>query len=286
MKQNKDSYTPLIIFFITVVVLWVSSWLILDGKANRGTFGDMFGAVNALFSGLAFAGVIFTILLQKKELGLQRQELSATRQEFVAQNDTLRKQRFENTFFHLLNLHHEIIDHLSQHMQQHHLEKRDVFRRACIDLKGALVFSRQRSGKPDIYNDTNSETIIVDNLEDEEKYIIIAYKAFYNEYHNSFSHYFRNLYHIFKYIFSSTEISDNEKKFYAAIIRAQLSPDELFLIFYNSLIEYLGYPNFLFLIKEFEILENFDSSDIPFNNMGVFDEKIKAVHNPFNNASS
>ena len=32
-----------------------------DGTwTNRGQFGDMFGAVNALFSGLAFAGIIFT----------------------------------------------------------------------------------------------------------------------------------------------------------------------------------------------------------------------------------
>lgn len=29
-------------------------------KEIRGTFGDQFGAVNALFSGLAFAGLIYT----------------------------------------------------------------------------------------------------------------------------------------------------------------------------------------------------------------------------------
>lgn len=41
-------------------------------------YGDSFGAVNALFSGLAFAGVIVTILLQTQELGLQRNELKAS----------------------------------------------------------------------------------------------------------------------------------------------------------------------------------------------------------------
>jgi len=39
------------------------------------TFGDMFGAVNTLFSGLAFAGLIYAILLQRSELELQRKEL-------------------------------------------------------------------------------------------------------------------------------------------------------------------------------------------------------------------
>lgn len=44
-------------------------------QKDRGTYGDMFGAVNSLFSGLAFAGIIYTILLQREELRLQREEL-------------------------------------------------------------------------------------------------------------------------------------------------------------------------------------------------------------------
>lgn len=47
-----------------------------------GELGDMFGAVNAIFSGVAFAGIIVTILLQKTELEEQRNELKATREEF------------------------------------------------------------------------------------------------------------------------------------------------------------------------------------------------------------
>ena len=58
---------------------------------DRGTFGDMFGAVNTLFSGFAFAGVIYAIFLQGKELELQREELSMTRNELAksatAQNE-------------------------------------------------------------------------------------------------------------------------------------------------------------------------------------------------------
>ena len=51
--------------------------------STRGTFGDMFGGVTALFSGLAFAGVVFAILLQRQELELQRQELEATREQLA-----------------------------------------------------------------------------------------------------------------------------------------------------------------------------------------------------------
>jgi len=45
------------------------------------SFGDMFGGINAIFSGLAFLGVIYTIILQGKELQLQREELRLTREE-------------------------------------------------------------------------------------------------------------------------------------------------------------------------------------------------------------
>ncbi len=68
---------------ILVLIIWVVSAVVIiwqiDNWSDRGTFGDLFGAVNALFSGLAFAGLIFTIVLQKRELALQRSEISQNR---------------------------------------------------------------------------------------------------------------------------------------------------------------------------------------------------------------
>lgn len=52
---------------------------------ERGQFGDMFGAANALFSALAFAGVVYAIWLQREELRLQRRELRLTRQQIAQQ---------------------------------------------------------------------------------------------------------------------------------------------------------------------------------------------------------
>lgn len=79
------SLRPLVFTGIGIVILWVVSGLVvyfrLSTWADRGNFGDTFGAVNALFAGLAFAGMIFTILLQRRELALQREELKLTRME-------------------------------------------------------------------------------------------------------------------------------------------------------------------------------------------------------------
>lgn len=70
-----------------VIALQVASavaiYSFLPDWGTRGQFGDLFGAVSALFSGLAFAVLIYTVHLQGKELQLQRVELSLTRTELA-----------------------------------------------------------------------------------------------------------------------------------------------------------------------------------------------------------
>lgn len=63
-------------FFALIVAIWAISGVVLYCLPERGTFGDMFGAINALFSGCAFAGVIYALILQRHTLELQRTELA------------------------------------------------------------------------------------------------------------------------------------------------------------------------------------------------------------------
>lgn len=64
-----------------VVTLWAVIPLIASciGE-DAGKTGDSFGSVNAFFTGLAFAGLIYTVFLQRHELRLQRRELELTRE--------------------------------------------------------------------------------------------------------------------------------------------------------------------------------------------------------------
>jgi hypothetical protein len=59
----------------------------LSDAEGRGTFGDMFGGLNTAFAGLAFAGIVLAILMQRRELELQRQELELQRQEMRGQRE-------------------------------------------------------------------------------------------------------------------------------------------------------------------------------------------------------
>jgi hypothetical protein len=84
---SMKKYKGLIILFIAVTAAQAifGSLLFFSIPAweHKGIFGDMFGAVNTLFSGLAFAGVIYAIFLQSEELALQRTELQLTRDELA-----------------------------------------------------------------------------------------------------------------------------------------------------------------------------------------------------------
>ncbi|SMO68082.1 hypothetical protein [Gracilimonas mengyeensis] len=84
-KVELESLKTIIWLFVAVVLIQLIFgsiiFLSFDSWRIRGVFGEMFGAVNTLFAGLAFAGVIYAILLQRKELALQRAELQLTREE-------------------------------------------------------------------------------------------------------------------------------------------------------------------------------------------------------------
>ena len=71
---------------VLVVLLWAGWWYLSvfhlgSDTESRGQIGDLFGGVNALFTGLAFAALIYTIVLQRKELEVQRQDLALSRNE-------------------------------------------------------------------------------------------------------------------------------------------------------------------------------------------------------------
>tara|TARA_R110002111_G_scaffold262504_1_gene338976 strand:+ start:166899 stop:167642 length:744 start_codon:yes stop_codon:yes gene_type:complete len=71
------------IFVVAVVSIQWYCWGLIESnipEEKRAAFGDMFGSINTLFSGLAFAGVLFTIVLQGWELSATRSELKLSRE--------------------------------------------------------------------------------------------------------------------------------------------------------------------------------------------------------------
>lgn len=71
---------PLFLWIGVVLLIWLASAALIfysfQTWPERGQFGDLFGAVNSLFSGLAFAGVVIALLLQNHGLQHQLDEVS------------------------------------------------------------------------------------------------------------------------------------------------------------------------------------------------------------------
>lgn len=200
---------------IGVVALWtLTFFVLLLPEEKQGIFGDMFGAVNALFSGLAFAGLIITLILQRRELALQRDELEHTRNEFVEQNKTMKRQRFENTFFNLMSLHQHITDNLEYTCT----DRADGF-----EAKGREVFKKFYLEK-DNFDGTHG---VRGYLASKNVDTLIKYADF-----DVFNHYFHFFDGILSYIDSSDLIEDKERYQYAVMLRNTLSDNERYLMFY------------------------------------------------------
>lgn len=84
------------IFFAGVAVAWFVSAFVLrefiPSLESRGTFGDSFGALNALFSGLAFAGVVYAILQQNESRDQQNEALRLQSRALDQQAKSLKQQ--------------------------------------------------------------------------------------------------------------------------------------------------------------------------------------------------
>lgn len=247
--------------------LWAEHYFTEIGEADsrKALFGDSFGAVNALVSAFAFAGMIVAFILQRYELRLQRKELRDQRKEFQQQNQTLAFQRFENTFFHMLEVQQQIVADLyvkeegkewveedaqdpmmGRRQKQIHIDRlfqgRNFFRYTFVDcvhyIKGANKDAVEVYGL--------SGVMYANGFSQYDKYNTATY----------FDHYFRHFYRILKFIKQNDGmLSYDEQYQYASMLRATLSRYELVWIYYNGLSEN-GCMKLKPLIERYAMLKN------------------------------
>lgn len=118
---------PVVILFI--YILFVTGFT-LNWKNNLGTFGDSFGVVNALFTGLTFSGLIITLLQQREEIKIQKEDLLDSRKEFKRSADAQEKTARLTAFSDLLKEYNEkikILDiRISEGEKQHNANRTQV----------------------------------------------------------------------------------------------------------------------------------------------------------------
>lgn len=221
----------------------------LDSCEERGTYGDMYGALNTLFSGFAFVGIIISILMQNKEISMQRddlklqreemekqrEEMELTRNEVREQNSTMFLQRFENTFFKLVELHQNIVSGFQ------------------IEETNTFASNTQHRGK-------ECFTFFFNLIREKDVMNADEYYDLYDNFQSILGVYFTSLYRILKYIKRQEKLTNEEKYEYSSILRSNLSDDELWLVSVNCIIGH-GKVKFMPLVIEFKFCKNINVSN-------------------------
>jgi hypothetical protein len=222
-----------------------------DSQATWGVFGDyMGGTLNPILTFLTLLALLATIVLQAQELHLSTKELRQSSRALRSQSSTLQVQQFENAFFQLLNLHNSIVNNLETRDQHHAIVRgRDCFR-VFVD-----EFRRTQ--------EVQTEPLSLDSLRG-------SYGVFYQNKQHQVGHYFRLLYNIVKFV-DNAPVKD--KKFYTNLVRAQLSADELTLLFWNCLSRW-GEERFKPLVERYSLLKTLPARPyFPTHVRGYYDPK-------------
>lgn len=240
---------------LVVIGAWICWWkngmtfIHQTDLEKAGQFGDMFGVLTSLFSGLAFIGVLYTSLQQHEELNIAK---SANNAEKITQE----KQRFENTFFALLEQHNNLIQIITK-KEVLSVGQKSVSGNITIDMGVKINPSFvQRALRELTEKDFNGKVNEI-NLKNIKSKLIA--------YYSPINQYFRVLYQILKFIESADNFpfEENgfsaEKKFYSNIVRSFLSEELYWLLAINCYCEKGNNDDFWkykILIEKYSFLEH------------------------------
>jgi hypothetical protein len=215
-----------------------------------GQFGDFFGGVlNPLLSFMALLGVLYTIRTQGKELKEAREETRIANRIQDKQTGVFERQNFESVFFRLIDVHSKIAERIRNKIDLWGSNGFEVavsavlekYKHACEDLADA-----QRNARKPQYSALNPEVTT------ERQLLQQAFdEGMSGETRVMLSQYYRNIYQILKLVDGFKVFAGEEHKWrrpsrqirldyfhkrqYSNILRAQLSDDELKLLFFNCI---------------------------------------------------
>jgi hypothetical protein len=178
-----------------------------------GQFGDFFGGtLNPILAMLSLFAILGALIIQSRELS---HSTSALRE----QSEHLSLQAFENTFFAMIQINSDNVRGLDledTEKSDGYNPGRGAFRFLVLRLKAAYDFSSKYSGEG----------------KDEREVIGLAYKNFYSLNDRFIGHYLSGLERVIEFIEIRRPV---DRRQYYLIVGAQLSQNELILLFYHSL---------------------------------------------------
>nr|WP_314400607.1 putative phage abortive infection protein [Pseudomonas lundensis] len=280
------------IIFTVALVLWLKISVNIDFPLLKfanptqlgymGQIGDFFGGVlNPLLSFMALIAVLFTIKMQSMELKEAKEETRIANRIQDKQTSVFERQNFESVLFRLLDVHTRIAERVRSYKSEGAVDRFEVI--SCeivdsfyssIDARSEYIYDgvvkgdsqprmRMRQQSKDKSNENYLLSAIADVLTGEHKILV--------------SQYFRNLYQILKLIDNfkleiKDEFSDKlkrskrqlrleyfQRRQYCNILRAQLSDDEVKVLFFNCLVA--PGAGLKYYVEKYSLLKHLDPND-------------------------
>lgn len=197
-------------------------WVGAESLSEAASWGDSFGAFNALVGAVGVVGVVATLIWQGLALQSQRQDQH--------------RQRFETSFFELLNLLRSLRENVRFSYSQEFFQQSNKTGRTT-----SRISNRMRVGQEAITSAIQemrfwiNEGRKVDKTIDAESLANIYTSQIHKRYEARFGPYFRLVYTILDRIRRDSILTDDEKIGYANLLRSQLTSHDISLIAINGL---------------------------------------------------
>ncbi|MBB6096190.1 hypothetical protein HNQ60_005112 [Povalibacter uvarum] len=232
--SRRASRSAMVIATVVVVLVVVTAVASREPPLS-GAYGDTFGVLTALFSGVALSGLWLTIRLQKIEL-------AATRAELRAQAEAVSRQGFENTFFAAMDLLQRVESEVRNPGSVDPAQQgRHAFFHLVHHLNG--------------YDNGGLSKVREGDSPDSVRRIYSSW--FINSAYN-IGPYFDLLLQILRLI-DRSRLAD--RQIYANLLKAAASPAQKHLIFYHGLLCESS-PDFKTLLERFAFFRDFDMTQV------------------------
>lgn len=203
------AFSAAVFFAYKMYCMYVNNFLsfepVSEPRDAWGQMGDFFGGMlNPIFSLLGLVFLLVTIVQNQRELNLSRLELKESKEALKDQAITLKKQKFEDTFFSLLDQLNRALEKISEEKSSDNYSYIDILTIKYIGELPDGVFSTalcSLQGAKDKFIDENQHI----------------------------NQYFRILYQLLKLIATKCDNTNLKETFSSSAIKnSEASPDELF----------------------------------------------------------
>ena len=215
---------------------WLNEVILVDSVNPITDYSEFIGGIVGSFWSLAGVLLFYASLTsQKKDLEAQKDLLVKQIDEIVAQtkesriqNEMLKEQKNEETFFQLLKFHNEILQNIAIETSEIDFATGNSIMKTINGRKSFVEYY-------DIYKrffQETSETMNTTSNEDLNKLFDKSYRKFFIEYQSDLGHYFRNLFNVLVFVNS---LKESVQPFYLSLLKSQLSNFELALLLFHCL---------------------------------------------------